>query len=141
MTTLEKIKAELHATAEMHEDGDYYLRDKWVDEVIDKYAEQEPTEDYEYEIEHLQKRLDIAEYDKERLKEKIKALEQEPCEDVVSRQRLKKKLQEHHDFFVNAYGGFKNMPQTDKARVDEITNCIAEVVNAPSVRPQERGEQ
>jgi len=43
MTTLEKIRTELHATAEMHEDGDYYLRDKWVDEVIDKYAaEQEP---------------------------------------------------------------------------------------------------
>lgn len=45
MTTLEKIKAELHATAEMHEDGDYYLRDKWVDEIIDKYAEQEPCDD------------------------------------------------------------------------------------------------
>ena len=63
---------------------------------------------------------------------------QEPCDDVVSREWLKKKLQEHHDFFVNAYGEFKNMPQTDKARVDEITNCIAEVVNAPSVRPQEQ---
>ena len=41
MTTLEKIRAELHATAEMHEDGEYYLRDKWVDEIIGKYAEQE----------------------------------------------------------------------------------------------------
>ena len=47
MTTIEKIKAELHATAEMHEDGDYYLRDKWVDEIIDKYAQQEPCEDAE----------------------------------------------------------------------------------------------
>ena len=45
MTTLEKIRAELHATAEMHEDGDYYLRDKWVDEILDKYAEQEPCDD------------------------------------------------------------------------------------------------
>lgn len=35
--TLDKIKAELHTTAEMHEDGDYYLRDEWVDEIIDKY--------------------------------------------------------------------------------------------------------
>ena len=34
---LDKIKAELHATAEMHEDGDYYLREEWIDEVIDKY--------------------------------------------------------------------------------------------------------
>ena len=41
MTTLEKIKEELHATAEMHEDGDYYLRDKWVDEILDKYAKRQ----------------------------------------------------------------------------------------------------
>ena len=60
----------------------------------------------------------------------------EPCEDAISRQYIKQKLQEHHDFFVNAYGGFSNLPQNDKARVDEITNCIAEVVNAPSVTPK-----
>ena len=34
---LEKIRAELHATAEMHEDGVYYLRDEWIDEIIDKH--------------------------------------------------------------------------------------------------------
>ena len=34
---LDKIKAEIHTTAEMHEDGDYYLRDEWIDEIIDKY--------------------------------------------------------------------------------------------------------
>lgn len=34
---LDKIRAELHATAEMHEDGDYYLREEWIDEIIDKY--------------------------------------------------------------------------------------------------------
>lgn len=38
---IEQIRAELHATAEMHDDGDYYLRDKWVDEIIDKYAKGE----------------------------------------------------------------------------------------------------
>lgn len=36
---LDKIRAELHATAEMHEDKNYYLRDKWIDEIIDKYRE------------------------------------------------------------------------------------------------------
>lgn len=42
---LETIRAELHATAEMHEDGDYYLRDEWIDEYFDKYkAEFEPQE-------------------------------------------------------------------------------------------------
>lgn len=34
---LDKIKAEMHATAEKHEDGYYYLRDHWIDEIIDKY--------------------------------------------------------------------------------------------------------
>lgn len=67
-----------------------------------------------------------------------KALEQEPCEDTISRKSIKQKLQEHHDFFVNAYGGYSNLPQNDKSRVDEITNCIAMVVNEPSVTPQEQ---
>lgn len=34
---INKIRAELHATAEMHEDGAYYLRDEWIDEYFDKY--------------------------------------------------------------------------------------------------------
>lgn len=66
----------------------------------------------------------------------IKALEQEPCGDAIIRKSIKQKLQEHHDFFVNAYGGFSNLPPNDKSRVDEITNCIAMVVNEPSVNPQ-----
>ena len=66
----------------------------------------------------------------------IKALEQEPCEDCISKKSLKHKLQEHHDFFVNAYGGFSNLPPNDKSRVDEITNCIAMVVNEPPVNLQ-----
>ena len=36
-SVIEDIKAEIHATAEMHEDGDYYLRDEWIDEIIDKH--------------------------------------------------------------------------------------------------------
>lgn len=34
---LDKIKSEMHATAEKHSDGIWYLRDEWVDEIIDKY--------------------------------------------------------------------------------------------------------
>ena len=42
---LDEIRAELHETAEMHEDGDYYLREEWIDEIIDKYkAESEDKE-------------------------------------------------------------------------------------------------
>jgi hypothetical protein len=28
---LDQIRAEIHANAEMHDDGDYYLRDEWID--------------------------------------------------------------------------------------------------------------
>ena len=42
---LDKIRAEIHATAELHEDGDYYLRDEWIDEIFDEYkAESEGKE-------------------------------------------------------------------------------------------------
>jgi hypothetical protein len=46
---------------------------------------------------------------------------------------LKNKLQQHHDFFVNAWGGFMGMPIKDKARCDELSNSIAEIINAPSI--------
>lgn len=53
--------------------------------------------------------------------------------DLISRSDLCEKLQANKDFFVNAWGGFGNLPPKDKARVDEITHCIAETMNAPSV--------
>ena len=37
---LDEIRAELHETAEMHEDGDYYLREEWIDEIIDDYKKE-----------------------------------------------------------------------------------------------------
>lgn len=36
---LDRIRNELHATAEKHEDGVYYLRDEWVDDIFDKYKD------------------------------------------------------------------------------------------------------
>lgn len=32
---LDEIKTELYATAEMHDDGDYYLRKEWIGEIFD----------------------------------------------------------------------------------------------------------
>ena len=52
---------------------------------------------------------------------------------LIDANALKEKLQEHHDFFVDGVGGFRYLTPKDKARVDEITNCIAEIVNAPTV--------
>ena len=90
----------------------------------------------------------VTEENYDALKKAIKALEQTESKpsynsvktelDVISRESIKQKLQEHHDFYVNAYGGFSNLPQNDKSRVDEIANCIAMVVNEPPVAPQPR---
>ena len=52
---------------------------------------------------------------------------------LIDANALKEKLQEHHNFFVDGCGGFRYLTPKDKARVDEITNCIAETVNAPTV--------
>lgn len=58
--------------------------------------------------------------------------------DLIKRSdALKDKLQQHHDFYVMAWGGFGKMPIGEKKRVDEITNCIAEVVNAPTIEPKQ----
>ena len=52
---------------------------------------------------------------------------------LIDANKLESKLQEHHDFFVDGVGGFRFLSPKDKARVDEITNCIAEVVNSPTM--------
>ena len=52
---------------------------------------------------------------------------------LIDANALKEKLQGHHDFFVDGVGGFRFLTPKDKSRVDEIINCIAEIVNAPTV--------
>lgn len=37
ISELEKLRSELHETAEMHCDGDYYLRDEWIDEYVNNH--------------------------------------------------------------------------------------------------------
>ena len=41
----DKIRAELHSTAEMHQDGGYYVRDEWIDEIFDKYKAESEVQD------------------------------------------------------------------------------------------------
>ena len=52
---------------------------------------------------------------------------------LIDADELKAKLQEDHDFLVEAWGGFPNMPREDKVRADELAMCIARVVNAPTI--------
>lgn len=59
---------------------------------------------------------------------------------LIDADELKKRLQENHDFFLMAWNNSTvNMPKEDKARCDEISNCIAEVINAPTVDLGEDG--
>ena len=44
-TPLDDLRADLHATAEMHDDGDYYLRDEWIDEYFDDIGEESEDEE------------------------------------------------------------------------------------------------
>ena len=58
---------------------------------------------------------------------------------LIDADALKAKLQKHHDFFIDAWNengvDYNGMPIPDKSRVDEITNCIAMVQNAPTIEP------
>ena len=37
MDILSEIRDDVHRNAEMHEDGDWYLRVEWIDDILDKY--------------------------------------------------------------------------------------------------------
>lgn len=52
---------------------------------------------------------------------------------LIDADAMQKNLCENADLLIDAWGSFDNLPEKDKARVDEIFNCVAEVVNAPTI--------
>lgn len=54
--------------------------------------------------------------------------------DFIDSTKLIESLKEHKDFYIESWGGFSDMPKPDKARVDEISRTIAEIVNFEKVR-------
>lgn len=52
---------------------------------------------------------------------------------LIDADRLVKTFKERKAFYVSSWGGFKNMPKSDKARCDETDNCISDVINAPTI--------
>lgn len=58
-------------------------------------------------------------------------------DELISRKAVLDKLQEHHDFYINAYGDrfdFRDLAQKDdKARVDEITTIQAFIMELPTI--------
>ena len=57
-------------------------------------------------------------------------------DDLISRQRLLKELKHRKELFCRNRIEFLGLSKNDKARVDEIDNCIAKVINVPSAQPE-----
>lgn len=53
--------------------------------------------------------------------------------DLIDRDVLLTKYKAHKKFFLDGWGGFDALPPADKARVDELDNCIADAINMPTV--------
>lgn len=99
MTTLEKIRAEI----DKYDDTDL-IKAKYVRQILDKYAEQEPCDD-DYQTD---------------MDEAWKQAKREPCDDVVSRQAVLEIAKQHT--LTNDYLAIQNLPpvrpqeQTGKCR-------------------------
>lgn len=52
---------------------------------------------------------------------------------LIDADSLKTKLLQYRRAYIDAWGGFDLLPDTDKARVDELTAIIGAVVNAPTI--------
>ena len=53
---------------------------------------------------------------------------------LIDADALKEQFEETHQFYIFSWGGdFSKMPIRWKAACDELVNCIAEVVNAPTI--------
>lgn len=52
---------------------------------------------------------------------------------LIDANALAEKFREHKELFLNKMGGFQALLQREKGRVDELDNCIAEIINAPTV--------
>lgn len=90
------------------------------------------ADDYENEIADLHNRLDIAEYDKERLREEVTALEEklkslsvEPCEDAISR--------------AGTIEWLKRVTVTDGITFETgFKQILTDIQNMPSVTPKQK---
>ena len=111
--------------------------ERWDCVFEEKPDDAEPCRDadnYENEIADLQNRLDIAEYDKDRWKEKVTALEEklkalsaEPCEDAISRQAVLDTLNTTDEFMDE-----ERTVETYKALLKECYEVL------PSVTPKQK---
>lgn len=54
---------------------------------------------------------------------------------------LKERYENHRKLYCKNRIEFKLLSEKDKARVDELDNCIADILNAPTIEPErEKGQ-
>ena len=58
--------------------------------------------------------------------------------DLISRQKAVDAMRRHRALFCKNRIEFMALPKDEKARVDEIDNCISDLVNAPDAEPERR---
>lgn len=56
---------------------------------------------------------------------------------LINGDKILMKLKQHRLLFFEDCGDFSSLSEKDKARVDEIDNCIAEVINASTIDPED----
>ena len=59
-------------------------------------------------------------------------------DDAISRKRLINRLKHRRDMFCKNRIEFLGLSKNDKARVDEMDACIAEMINAPTIEPERK---
>lgn len=57
---------------------------------------------------------------------------------LIDGDALEKRLKKHRNLFCRNQVEFRLLSIADKTRVDEIDNCIAEVINAPTIEPERK---
>jgi hypothetical protein len=52
---------------------------------------------------------------------------------LIDASEVIRQLEQDKELFLDGWGGFSSLPPKDKARVDELDNCISRLFNAPTV--------
>ena len=58
--------------------------------------------------------------------------------DLIQRRAMIDKMRQHRALFCKNRIEFMALSKDEKARVDEIDNCIADLINAPSTEPERK---
>ena len=57
---------------------------------------------------------------------------------LIDADALKERYENHRKLYCKNRIEFKLLSEKDKARVDELDNCIADILNAPTIEPERK---